>query len=177
MLALGQPRPCGAQCNTSTHRLTHSQEPRDKHIAIRLPLDAACTRLNKKNTVAGRTTVVTTLAFPTSAVTCIEPRTHYFGNSRTSRSQTTGLDVPTACTTKRCVYHIVMTMVRSQLGGTNPHAPARDVEYTCASTRIVFLLPRFSQVAKTGGNHGGSAKEIPMQMNILTMTHIKSRAD
>ena len=68
-------------------------------------------------------------------------------------------------------------MVRSQLGGTNPHAPARDVEYTCASTRIVFLLPRFSQVAKTGGNHGGSAKEIPMQMNILTMAHIKSRAD
>ena len=55
-----------------THRLTHSQERNttNKHIANRLPLDAASTRLNKKNnTVAGRTTVVTTLAVPTSAVT------------------------------------------------------------------------------------------------------------
>ena len=55
--------------------------------------------------------------------------------------------MPTACTPKRCGYHIVMTMVRSQLGGTHPHAPKRDVEKTCALTRIVFLPPRFSQVA------------------------------
>ena len=85
--------------------------------------------------------------------------------------------MPTACTSKRCGYHIVMTMVRSQLGGTNPHAPTLDIEYTCALTRIVFLPPRCSQVAKTGGNHGGPAKNPPMQMNTLTKTHIKSRAD
>ena len=51
--------------------------------------------------------------------------THFHGNSWTSRSRATRLDVPTTCTTKRCGYHTVMTMVRSQLGGIHLRAPER----------------------------------------------------
>ena len=137
----------------NTDSRTHKKgKTTHEHIAHRLPLDEACTRLNKKEH-GGRK----------------NDRRHDSRGSNFSRDvsrttscrpQTTGLDVPTACTTKRCGCHIVMTMVRSQLGGTHPHAPKRDVEKTCALTRIVFLPPSFSQVTKTAGNHGGPAKEL-----------------
>ena len=65
------------------------------------------------------------------------PTTHFHGNSRTSRSQTTRLDVPTTCTSKRCGYHTMMTMVRSQLGGTHPRAPTLE-------------LPRYMQKNSAG---------------------------
>ena len=47
---------------TNTDSRTHKNEKTtDKHIAHRLPLDEAWTRLNKNDTMAGRTIVVTTL--------------------------------------------------------------------------------------------------------------------
>ena len=49
--------------------------------------------------------------------------THFRGNTRTSRSQTAGLLMPTTCTTKRCDDHTVMILVHSQLGRTHPRAP------------------------------------------------------
>ena len=68
------PNAIRGKIDSRTHK---NQETNTSHIDYRSTRHAH--DWTKKNTVAGRTTVVTTLAFPTPAVTWIEPRTHHFG--------------------------------------------------------------------------------------------------
>ena len=118
-----------------------------EHIAHKLQLDAACTRLNKKRT-----------QWPKN-----DRRHHSCGSNfsrdvnRTTFSQFWELtDMPISNHwTRRANGLHNQTLRLSQSDdhgpkptcGSHPHAPTRDVEKTCALTRIVFLPPRFSQVA------------------------------
>ena len=135
---------------TSTHSLTRRRR-RHTNISRKVPLDAQ--KLSEK------TIVVTTLAVPTYLRRISN---HVFTFHRThghSDLKPLELNIPTTSTSKRCGCHTVMTMVRSQLGGTHHHAPALESTLQCASTLVApnFVATSSSRLWTKDNQPGASS--------------------
>ena len=111
----------------------------------------------------------------TDNTTHIKSSTDKNGNLQTYETQIAV--IPNIFPIARCGDHIAATQSKSQLGGTHPHHPMENVQYTCALTRVVSLPPKLSRIAKTVGNHGGPAKELQSGRIPHTSNHVLTRTE